>query len=60
MNFASGLEPDDGENDLELCQECKKLAYGLYGGFCQGCYRMFEFEEMRDREADLKAEEGHG
>jgi len=60
MSFASGLEPADGSNELELCQECKKLAYGLYGGYCQNCYRAFEAEEMRDREAELMKEEGHG
>jgi len=60
MSFASGLEPDDGGNDLGVCLECKKLFYYLYAGFCQSCYRMFEAEEMRDREADLRAEEGHG
>jgi len=60
MSWASGIEPADGSNDLEMCQECKKLAYGLYGGFCQDCYRIFEAEEMADRASDLKAEEGHG
>ena len=60
MGGPAGIEPADGSNELEICLECKKLAYGLYGGYCQNCYRAFEAEEMRDREAELMKKERHG